>query len=168
MSAGKTLYLARHAKSSWHATTARDHDRPLNERGQRDAPMMAKRLVARSACPQGIVSSSATRAVATAELIGGILDLEPHAVSRDERLYAACAITFLAVLRELDPRHDVAMVVAHNPTVHEVITMLTGVQIDRVPSCAIATIQFPGASWDAIKTGGGDLVDFDYPKRRDS
>ena len=161
----KTLYLARHAKSSWHHPGVRDHDRPLNARGLHDAPDMARRLAARSALPQCMVSSTALRAVTTARLIAEALQLDTTLLQENDQLYGAGSITFIAVIRELADDCTVALLVAHNPTVHDMIDTLTGTRTERVPTAAIATITFDVRSWAEVAPGTGTLVDFDYPKR---
>ena len=70
----KTLFLIRHAKSSWDDTALADKDRPLNDRGKRDAPKMGKRLADRDVNPDLILSSPAMRALTTAEIIAKKLD----------------------------------------------------------------------------------------------
>ena len=70
----KTLFLIRHAKSSWDDPALSDKDRPLGDRGRRDAPRMGKRLAKRNVRPDLILSSSARRALTTAEIIAKKLD----------------------------------------------------------------------------------------------
>ena len=97
----KTLVLARHAKSSWDEPDLEDHDRPLNERGEHDAPRMAKRLAGTGVRPEVILSSTALRALTTAEIFGEVLDLD---VELDERLYGASPATIAAVVAERERR----------------------------------------------------------------
>ena len=83
----KTLFLIRHAKSSWDDTALPDKDRPLNDRGRRDAPKMGERLAKRDVKPSLILSSPAVRALRTAEIIAKKLDYRRKIVV-NERLYA--------------------------------------------------------------------------------
>ncbi len=85
----KTLFLVRHAKSSRDDPTLPDKERPLNDRGMRDAPRMGERLAKQGAQPDLILSSPAVRALATAELIAKRLDYKVKDIVVDQRLYAA-------------------------------------------------------------------------------
>ncbi|MDR2997756.1 MAG: histidine phosphatase family protein, partial [Microbacterium sp.] len=90
----KTLFLARHAKSDWGMPGYSDHDRPLNPRGRRDAPAMARRLVSEGVALDRIVSSTATRARATAGEYAAAFGLTVH---EEPLLYAASARSILQV-----------------------------------------------------------------------
>ena len=87
----KTLFLVRHAKSSWDDTTLPDKDRPLNERGERDAPKMGKRLAKRDVKTDLILSSPARRALTTAKIIAKSIDYKPKKIVVDDRLYPGAA-----------------------------------------------------------------------------
>ena len=100
----KTLFLIRHAKSSWDDTALADNDRPLNARGKRDAPKMGKRLAKRGVKPDLILSSPATRALKTAEIIAKKLDYRRKNIVVDDRLYAVEADQLLDVIRKLGDR----------------------------------------------------------------
>src|SRR6516164_4541044 len=97
----KTLFLVRHAKSSRDDPVLPDKERPLNERGRRDAPRMGERLAKRGVKPDIIVSSPAVRALTTAELIARELDYDLRDIAVDKRLYSASADDLLAVIHEL-------------------------------------------------------------------
>ncbi len=98
----KTLTIVRHAKSSWDDPVLADFDRPLNPRGLRDAPLMGARLAATGIRPDGLISSPANRALATAKIIAAALDLDTRIIVPDERLYLASAGTIMQVVREQD------------------------------------------------------------------
>src|SRR5437899_11500650 len=97
----KTLFLVRHAKSSWDDTALPDKDRPLNDRGKRDAPKMGERLAKRGVTPDLILSSPAKRALETAQIIAKKLDYKLADIVVDERLYATGADDLLDVIRKL-------------------------------------------------------------------
>ena len=99
----KTLFLIRHAKSSWDDTALPDKDRPLNDRGQRDAPKMGERLAKRDVKPDLILSSPAVRALRTAEIIAKKLDYRRKIVV-NERLYAVGADDLLDVIITKSPQ----------------------------------------------------------------
>ncbi|MDH5587432.1 MAG: histidine phosphatase family protein [Nitrospirota bacterium] len=161
----KTLYLSRHAKSSWNSATMSDHARPLNERGEQDAPRMGKRLRKRMPQPQIIISSSAVRAETTATILAEAIDYPLSEIRIDERLYGAEPKNVISIIRELDDAIDCAMLVGHNPTFTHLINALSGSQIENVPTCGMAVLRFPTDTWSKIGQVQGELLDFDYPKK---
>ena len=160
----KTLYLVRHAKSSWDNANQSDHDRPLNQRGERDAPRMGKRLRKRGDRPEVIISSSAVRALTTASILATALDYATSDISIDERLYGAEPEDVLSIIGSLDDGIHCAMLVGHNPTFTALINALGRCDLDNVPTCGMAVLTFPIDSWKNITTIQGTLVDFDFPK----
>ncbi len=161
----KTLYLVRHAKSSWDNANLSDHDRPLNKRGERDAPRMGKRLKPRTPQPQLIISSSAVRAETTATILAETLGYPVNELRVDPRLYGAEPNDIVTIISELDDTIDCAMLVGHNPTFTAVLNALGRCDIDNVPTCGIGIVAFPMDAWSDIITAKGELVDFDYPKK---
>ena len=160
----KTLYLVRHAKSSWDNANQSDHDRPLNPRGERDAPRMGKRLRKRKDRPEVIISSSAVRAQTTARILATAMDYPTSDIAIDERLYGAEPEDVLSIIGDLDGGIDCAMLVGHNPTFTALINALGRCDFDNVPTCGMAVLTFPVDSWKDIATIQGTLVDFDFPK----
>ncbi len=158
----KTLYLVRHAKSSWDNANLSDHNRPLNERGERDAPRMGKRLRKREERPEVIISSSAVRAQTTARILAAAIDYPTSDISIDERLYEAEPEDVLSVIGNLDDGIDCAMLVGHNPTFTALINAMGRCDFDNVPTCGMAVLTFPIDSWKNIATVQGTLVDFDF------
>ena len=163
---GKVLYLLRHAKSSWKDPHLADHDRPLNKRGTRDAPEMARRLAGRTDPPQRIVTSSARRALTTAEVMAEVLALDHHAVDVDPRLYGAGPGMLLEVVHGLDDATARAMIVGHNPGVTDFVNGLAGASIDNVPTCGVAVLQCGAPTWRDVAFGTVTLMTFDFPKNR--
>ena len=161
----KRLTLVRHAKSDWSLAGQNDWDRPLNRRGQRDAPEMARRLRSRRLKPDLILSSPAVRALATATVMARELKVPAAHVLQDERLYLASPADLLAVVRELggDARH--LMVFGHNPGMTECANQLSaGDQIDNLPTCGVFTAQFDVVTWSDLGWHGGKDAEFDYPR----
>src|SRR5450631_3680242 len=111
----KTLILVRHAKSSWEDAALPDKERPLNERGKRDAPDMGKRLAKRDVKPELILSSPARRAFATAKIIAKSLGYKLKNIVVDDRLYPGAADEILNSIHRLDKQLDRVMIVGHNP-----------------------------------------------------
>ena len=142
----RTLFLVRHAKSSRDDPTLPDKERPLNERGLRDAPRMGERLAKHGVKPDLILSSPALRALATAEIIARKLDYRGKDISVDERLYAAAPDDVLEVIHELGDKPKRVMLFGHNPELTELAHQLSTKIID-MPTCAVAEFAFDTKSW---------------------
>src|SRR5262245_57005344 len=110
----KTLLLLRHAKSSWDSPAARDYDRPLAPRGERDAPRIGKALRDADIDLDLVVSSPAVRARQTAELVLKAARYE-GAVQFEEAIYEAAVTALMDVVRDLPDTAETAMLVGHNP-----------------------------------------------------
>lgn len=159
----KTLLLVRHAKSSWGDPALDDHDRPLNERGLRDAPRMGRLLHERGIRPDVVVTSTAARALATAELIAAELGVDAASVVQEPRLYAAPADRIVRVAAALDERADTAMLVAHDPGTSDLANRLDA-GIERMPTCAVAQFTFDIEYWSELEDAVPASVRFDAPR----
>ena len=153
----KTLLIMRHAKSSWDSKATTDHDRPLNERGEADAPHMGTVLKTHDLVPVRILSSTALRARRTAELVAEHSAYEGEIIY-DRDIYNAGLDEFIASLsRHLDDE-DSAMIVGHNPGVSELLDFLTDSPED-MPTACIAVVRLPIESWkDLDFETDGELV----------
>ncbi|MBD3942488.1 histidine phosphatase family protein [Microbacterium sp. NEAU-LLC] len=153
------LALVRHAKSDWGDPDLADHDRPLNDRGMRDAPVMAARLAASGFRPDVILTSTALRARTTAEAFAAELGV---AVSRDPALYGAPAATLLAAAAAAGMPS--IMVVAHDPGMTVLAGRLSGDGIAHMPTCAVATFTWQEDDWDVATALDPDDWTFDTPR----
>jgi phosphohistidine phosphatase len=161
----KRLTLVRHAKSDWSLPGQDDWDRPLNRRGQRDAPEMARRLRSRRLKPDLILSSPAVRALTTASVMARELKVPAAQVLQDERLYLAEAADLLATIRELGGEVQHLMVFGHNPGMTDCANRLSaGEHIDNLPTCGVFTALFDLSDWRDLAWHGGQDAEFDYPK----
>lgn len=145
----KTLFLVRHAKSSWDDPALADKDRPLNERGKRDAPKVGERLAKAGAKPDLILSSPAKRALTTAEIIARKLGYKRKNIVVDDRLYAVESEVLLDVIRQLDDGAECVMLFGHNPELTELAHRLSG-KICHMPTCAVAELTFDVKLWKRI------------------
>lgn len=134
----KHLLLMRHAKSSKEPDGPPDVDRPLNERGQRDAPEMGRRLMRRGEVPQHIVSSHARRALTTAQLVADACGIPRAAIEIVDELYDTTPSVWLKCIHALPARFDRVLMVGHNPEMSELAQALCGPsRIDELPTAAI-------------------------------
>ncbi|MGO9445267.1 MAG: SixA phosphatase family protein [Thiobacillaceae bacterium] len=160
----RTLFLVRHAKSSWDGVALPDMERPLADRGKRDAPMMGKRLAKRQVKPGLILSSPALRALSTAEIIANELDYRAKDIVVDDRLYATDAETLLGVVGELSDRLKCVMLFGHNPEFTDLAHRLSN-EVTLMPTCAVAEFSFESKSWSTIGAVKPAKVVLDYPKK---
>ncbi len=159
----KTLLILRHAKSSWSNSALGDHERPLNSRGKSDAPRMGRLLKHEGLVPQLIISSSAKRALKTAELAAESAGYEAE-IQVTRRLYHAGPENYYNVLRDVGDSVERVMVVGHNPGMEELVEELGGLY-ERMPTAALAQIELPIKSWEAMDGEiDGRLVNFWRPK----
>ncbi|MBL0126743.1 MAG: histidine phosphatase family protein [Flavobacteriales bacterium] len=161
----RTLYLCRHAKSSWADPGQDDFDRPLNERGERDAPIMAQRTKQYGAPVDLIVTSHANRALSTARAFASELGLSGDALKQDVRLYHASPQTIAKVVSELPDSARRVMLFGHNPGFSEAVDYFCGDGVGDMPTCGIVRIDMVANEWKETGRDLGTLVWFDYPKR---
>jgi len=165
----KKLYLVRHAKSSWADMGMDDFDRPLNERGEKDAPHMAKLLKHHDIIPDRMISSPAKRALSTCLAFAQVLKFDEASIVTDKKLYHASADTILSVLAKLKDHtgeeEDVVLLFGHNPGITEFANALLNVGIDNMPTCAVVGATLDIDSWADISFGCGKLDSFEYPKK---
>ena len=159
------LTLIRHAKSSWGDPSLKDFDRPLNERGLRDAPQMGRRLKDRLAAPDLLISSPALRAVTTARLLAESLGYPADAIQTEDMLYNASMQDLLAIVRLQDSRRAHVALVAHNPGLSQLSDYLCEGQTGDLPTCAVVSLSFELDDWRAIERDIASLDLFDYPKK---
>ncbi len=163
----KTLFLVRHAKSSWENFRLSDNERPLSERGERDAPIMGKRLASRGVKPDILISSPALRAHSTAMKIAVEIGYPEADIQMKAKLYFEGFSAMLDIIHSIASSVDTAMLFGHNPTMTRAVNTLASESIGNVPTCGIAEIQFDVESWQDIDEGLGTMQLFDYPKRID-
>lgn len=161
----KTLYIIRHAKSSWKDETLSDFERPLNSRGLKAAPFMGKRMAEYDSMPDIILSSPAKRAIETAKIIAEEVGYNKDQIQMDEALYLASVNTLLEAIRGISDDHDTAYIFGHNPGMTMLVNFLTTYAIDNLPTCGIACILFEMDSWKDVGENRGSLRSFDYPRR---
>jgi phosphohistidine phosphatase len=162
----KILLVVRHAKSSWEIGTLSDFERSLNERGKKDAPMMAKRLIYKKIKIDAFVASPAKRAKKTAELFCEQYRQPTDSIEFISALYHAGEDDFYAVVEQLDDRFDTVAIFSHNPGItYFVNTLSEQVQVDDMPTCGIYAIKVHTKKWSDFKKAKKEFLFFDYPKK---
>ena len=147
----KTLYVMRHAKSSWDDPDSSDFDRALNARGLRTAPLMGEMMLKNAFAPQMILSSPAKRAKQTAVLVKETARIE-NEIEFDERIYEASPLSLLQIISEQSDEIESLMLVGHNPGLEGLIRCLTG-ELEAMPTAALGVIDLKLQSWSEITTG---------------
>lgn len=162
----KTLLILRHAKSSWSNAFLSDHDRPLKERGKRDAPRMGRLLREEDLVPDLIISSTAKRALHTAEEAAAASGFEGQ-IEATRAFYHADPETYIDRLRRLPGDIDRVLIVGHNPGMEALLTELTSMY-ERMPTAALAHVKLPIREWEELTLeSGGSLVDLWLPRELD-
>ena len=162
-----TLYLTRHAKSSKDDDSLRDFDRPLNDRGLRDAPYMARVFRKRDEPVDLLMSSPAMRALSTAIAFGEALKVKKADIAREERIYLADTAVLMKVVNALPDKARRVMLFGHNPGFSLLAEQLTDRSSGDLPTCATVRIDFDLDHWEDVSRGTGSLRWIDFPKKHD-
>lgn len=161
----KHLFIIRHAKSDWSFDVS-DFDRPLNARGFKNAPKMAKRLADYAIKPQQLISSPAKRAITTAQIFAEHLSVPVNEIKLDPRIYEALPNTLVQIIGELDNHVDSVAFFGHNPGLTLLVNYLGDEHIYNLTTCGIVHLRFDGiAEWAAISGGMGTNVWFTEPNK---
>lgn len=160
----KTLYLVRHAKSSWDEPSLGDRDRPLSKRGRRNSPDMGRRMAAQGHVPELIISSPANRALTTARNIAAELDIDADDIVIDDNLYFTGSRGMIGALERVDDGYSSVMLVGHNPAMTDLMNRLSDGYTPNMVTCAVAIIGFDMESWGLVQSTEGKLLGYDYPK----
>ncbi len=162
----KTLVVVRHAKSSWDDPFLSDHQRPLTKRGLSDAPKMGTRLADWGPPIDRVISSSAVRALATAEMVTAEMGLPWDEIQVEDDLYHATEFEILELIQEQEDYLDGLMLFGHNPGLTYLVNDLSDLDLDNLPTCGVAILQFDVESWKDIGEVIASESVFDYPKRK--
>lgn len=161
----KTLYLLRHAKSSWDDPELKDFERPLSDRGIGDVPIMAGRFKQSHLDPDCIISSPAIRAKSTASLFAKQIGFPRDDIISNPELYFAGTNMFLKAASLVDETCESAMLVGHNPAITDFVNSMADSDIDNIPTGGLVELSLPIENWADVQLGEATLVNFDYPKK---
>lgn len=162
----KTLYLVRHAKSSWDDLTIEDYERPLLSKGIKRAVKVAKHLINKDAKPHLIVSSHAVRALETAKIFADILGYETGKILIDENLYFSGEQAMENILFGLDSKIEEVMLVGHNPDMTRFANVFLPdhQKIDYLPTSGVVCITFQTEQWQKIMLAKREIPFVIIPK----
>lgn len=162
----KTLYLFRHAKSSWSFDDLSDQERPLNDRGRDDAPAMGQALAKRRICPDLIVSSPAVRAMSTAVLVAREMKYPHDKIVVESGIYGADTDDLLAIIRDLPDSAASVLLVGHNPTITETANTLSPSAVNEMPTAAVVCLRFECAKWEEVSKMNAEFYFYDHPRNQ--
>jgi phosphohistidine phosphatase len=160
----KNILIIRHAKSSWAEIGQRDFDRPLNERGMRDAPEMARRIQRKNIGIDIFISSPALRALTTTQLMMQEMKMKDDQLIIVPELYHAPPSVMLAAINNAPNQYDTIAIVCHNPGITVFANMIKGLSIDNVPTCGVLLLKADVNKWDEVSEKNLAFAFFDYPK----
>lgn len=161
----KTLTIVRHAKSSWNEPRLSDRERPLNKRGERDAPVMGKRIADAGIRPSLIVSSPATRAWTTARVIAEQLAYPTEFLQRENQLYLASLNDLLDIVVAQDDGFNSLIIVGHNPGLTDFVNFLSPGLTNNLPTTGVVAVNIDQDHWKLHEQPMIELFMHDYPKK---
>jgi phosphohistidine phosphatase len=164
----KTLYLVRHAKSSWKYPNLDDFERPLNKRGRKNAPFMGEVLKKLKVAPDLVISSPANRAATTARIIAAAINYPLENILYSETIYEFSENILIHVVKQIDDAVNKAMVVGHNPAINGLANYIGDQPISNIPTCGAFCVDLDISSWAEIGEHCGKLKFFEFPKKHNS
>lgn len=159
----KKLYIIRHAKSSWKDLMLNDFERPLNKRGENDAPFMGKLLKEKDVFPDAILSSPALRAKTTAQKIAQEINFSKEIIY-DRKIYEASVQTLKSVVKSIDDKYSTVFLFGHNPGLKMLAKSIVGFE-GNIPTCGIVEVEFDCKKWSDISSKNAKMISFEYPKK---
>ena len=160
----KLLLLIRHAKSSWENFQVKDEERPLNERGRKNAPEMAKRLLKKKIPIDAFLSSTAKRAKSTAEYFAEAYGVPKKQIILVPELYMAGNEAFINTIHNAPAFANSIALFSHNNGITDFANSLSDTRIDDMPTCAVFAVKCPINNWSEFQPLTNEFYFFDYPK----
>ena len=160
----KTLYIVRHAKSSWKFIDLQDIDRPLKRKGIQDAFLIAEKLSEQKITPQHVLSSPAVRAYETAKIFCNALSFNKENVEINSSIYNEAVEELQTILLNIDNKLNSVMLFGHDPGLTNFVAYLTKQSYEKIPTSGVVAIQFEVDSWNKISEHSGKIDFFIYPK----
>ena len=163
----KSVILIRHAKSSWDNISLKDFDRPLNERGEKDAAKMAKRLLKKDVKIDAFLTSPAKRAYTTCKYFADEYDVKEKKIIQIQNLYEPSVEAFYEAIQNADDDFKTIAIFSHNPGITAFVNQLSRVRIDDMPTCAAFALHADIKQWKDFQEGEKIFWFFDYPKMKE-
>ena len=154
----KTLFLLRHAKSSWKDQALADFERPLNDRGRKAAELIGNFIAKQNVTIDLVISSPAVRARQTIDLVLKTARRSPD-LRFDQRVYEATPTRLLEITSQIEDDRKSVMLVGHNPGMEELLGLLVGIE-QHMPTASLAKVVLSSKKWDKILTEKGVLESF--------
>ncbi len=162
----RSLTIVRHAKSSWKHHGLSDRERPLNKRGERDAPIMAKRITESGIRPSQIISSPAVRAWTTAKIFARELGYPAEFLQREDGLYLASLDNLLDVVATQDAGFNHLMLFGHNPGLTDLVNYFVPGLTSNLPTSGVVSVNLECDSWTLYDRPPTELAVHEYPKKQ--
>lgn len=162
----KTLFLVRHAKSSWKFPELTDLERPLNRRGKRDAPFMGNLMHEKDIKVDVMISSHAQRTLSTALAFAEAMEHPTEKIVLTPEIYEVMADTILHTMqRRFNDSWQQVMLFGHNYACTDFANWYAKPAIDNVPTCGIVAIDYAIDRWSKANKKNGNIRFFTYPKK---
>ena len=162
----RKLFIIRHGKSSWDHEGLDDIDRPLAERGTRNAEEMAHRLMQMGLIPDLVFSSPANRALSTARIMSHVWEMDPDALHIHDDLYMAHVTEISQVLGLAPDEVDKLAIFGHNPSFTLFANTFLDLPLDNLPTAGVVVVNLESDSWKNLKRAQVTQTHVDFPKRR--
>jgi phosphohistidine phosphatase len=157
----KHLLLLRHAESDWNDTDINDHDRPLNKLGFKEALEMGRLLKSNRLVPDKIISSSAKRAVDTANCVSETCGYSKDNIEINSSLYATNKSDYLNVISNIATHYSRPLIVGHNPALENLVEALTN-RIETIPTCTLVKLEMNLMQWSSIENSNMPNVNANF------
>lgn len=161
----KSILLIRHAKTVSTFLGINDFERPLTEDGEKDAQYMAKKLVIKEINIEGVITSTAVRALTTANYFAEIFKIEKRNFIECAELYHSKVQTFVSQIEGMDNTIKSVAIFSHNPGITQFANTLTEAKIDNMPPCSIFGINLKTQNWAEFNIAEKEFWFFDCPNR---
>ena len=161
----KILTIVRHAKSSWKDSSLSDRHRPLNRRGERDAPVMGRRIHEHGIRPSLIISSPAVRAWTTAKVVAAELNYPKEFLQREPALYLASLDQLLDVIVAQDNTFNSLMLFGHNPGLTDLVNFVQPGLTHNLPTAGVVSVGLHQDDWNLYEQPSTELLVHDWPKK---
>lgn len=161
----RTIVLIRHAKSSWDNPDLADFDRPLNDRGFTDAPLMGKQLALQGLRFDAIIASPSKRTTQTLSFLLKEIKFPESKIVWDSSIFHSSSDNLIHILQSLDPSVKTVALVGHNPSMTDLANYLqSDTLIENVPTCGIVCVRAELPAWSDLQHQKAKLEFFIYPK----